>query len=362
MASMLYVVFAMSILSAIWEPPASSPAETAPPIKGWKNRVEVEMSAVRARSRSPRRKQGVKAFLKQWAQGETSAVAMYRICNAIINEDGSDCGRGMNRIANLASLTGGSEKNCSKKLASLLAETALPKLITPIPHEKGEKTITHHLRPTDLIRLIHRQNRSKFGQIFGAIQSSIRDFWASLFASDDGREFKNLHPTLRNKDPEQLQTSIPIVAHEDAAPYGKKRSVNVLQWGPLIVRSNDIESRFVHHGYISKQGEQGEQAETARRAWGKFWDEIDLLADGYHEDGLPIARDEDGTLWKFVFLFTENDFDMDVEHGTPNYKRVDKFCKHCRCTNISSKKTLEPDETLTKTAVFAPKSVVPGWG
>ena len=113
-----------------------------------------------------------------------------------------------------------------------------------IPHERGEKTVTHHLRPTVLIGLIHSQSRRKFGQIFGADRATLRFVWRSLCASDDGSKFRDLHPTLRGKGPEQLQTSIPIIVHEDAAPYGKKRSVNVLQWDPLLVRGSDIESRF----------------------------------------------------------------------------------------------------------------------
>ena len=91
--------------------------------------------------------------------------------------------------------------------------------------------------------------------------TSLGWFWESLFSTEDGQEFKNCHPTLRLQQPEQLQASIPIVAHEDAAPYGKKRSVDVLQWGPLLARGSDMESRFVHHGYISNE----ESAATSPR-------------------------------------------------------------------------------------------------
>ena len=153
-----------------------------------------------------------------------------------MTEDGSDCGRGMDRLAALASLTSSSERNCSNKLRDLPV-TALPKLVQAVPHERGEKTITHHLRPTDLIRLVHSHNRRNFGQIFGADRATIKEFWGALFASDDGRKFQGLHPTSWAKDPEQLQTSIPIIVHEDAPPYGKKRSVNVLQWGCLLYTS-----------------------------------------------------------------------------------------------------------------------------
>ena len=77
------------------------------------------------------------------------------------------------------------------------------------------------------------------------------------------------------------------------------------------------------NGYINKQEDP---AETGRVAWGKFWDAIDEMAEGTDQDG-PIAMDGDGTVWKFVFTFCENDFDMDVEHGLPNYKQTHLFCK-----------------------------------
>ena len=207
-------------------------------------------------------------------------------------------------------------------------------MIREVQDAGHEDTLNHTLPPTDLIRLIHSQNRARFGQIFGADPPRLEQFWRSLFDSEDGREFKRLHPGLRDEDPEHLQTSIPLVIHEDAAPYGKKRSVNVLQWGPLLVNGSDIESRFVHHGYTSNK--QAAPAATAGRAWEKFWDEVDAMAKCLDQRGTPITCDDDGTTWKFVFTFCENDFDMDVEHGLPNYKRAILFCKHCRCLLYTS--------------------------
>ena len=245
--------------------PPQAPAETAINVRGWKKTAEMEETK---RSRSPLpRHRDVNAFLKSWATGETSSVGIWRLSYAIVRVDGTNAGYGMSRLADLATESSGSTINCSRNLKQLLAATALPKMIREVPHQKGERTITHLLRPTDLFRLIHSRNRHKFGQIFGASRTALKSFWTSLFASEDGREFKALHPSLRAKDPEQLQTSIPIVVHEDAAPYGKKRSVNVVQWGPLIVKSSDIESRFAHHGYISKRRDP---AETARRASGEI--------------------------------------------------------------------------------------------
>ena len=205
----------------------------------------------------------------------------------------------------------------------MLAETALTAMVYEVPHERGEYHITHHLPPSNVIKMIFSYNRKKFGTIFGADKAKLKAFWTDLFSSDEGKEYKNLHPTLIDQTPEQLETSIPFIVHEDAAPYGKKSSVNVLQWGPLHTHGSDIESRFVHHNYIAKKGAP---AETARKAWSVFWKEVEHMADGCDIYGNPLAREEDGTVWKFVFTFSLSDFDMDREHGLPNFNRGELFC------------------------------------
>ena len=99
----------MSALQAIWDPPLQ-PAATARQMKGWKIQVDMERAAHVARSRSPRRRCGVKAMLKSWAKGDSSAVGVWRLCHAIVTEDGTDAGRGMRRLAELGSTTSGSEQ------------------------------------------------------------------------------------------------------------------------------------------------------------------------------------------------------------------------------------------------------------
>ena len=122
--------------------------------------------------------------------------------------------------------------------------------------------------------------------------------------------------------------------HEDAAPYGKHGQLMSFSWGPLFVNGSDIESRFIHHGYI-KEKKLAEPAEIGRPPWEKFWEEVEYMVEGRDRNGTPIAKDDDGTMWKFVFLFCENDLDMDQEHGLPNCKRAHLFCKHCRATNLT---------------------------
>ena len=115
MATIMFPVWlAMSVLQAIWEPQVQ--AEPAlKRIKGFKARADAEYAQA-VRERSPRRRHhGVKAMLKSWASGDMSTKCMWNLCHSIVTEDRSDCGRGMSRLAALASGSSGSEK--------LLAET-----------------------------------------------------------------------------------------------------------------------------------------------------------------------------------------------------------------------------------------------
>ena len=183
----------MSALQALWEPAAPAKIKTTCPFK----RVEVERHFLQDREMSPRRRCGVKALLKSWAMRDSSTVQIWRCCHAVVAKDCSDAGLGIARIAELATSSSGSEQNCMKNMHKLLAATSLPKMIQEVPHERGEYTVAHTLPPTEVIRLIHSHNRAKFGHIFSADTVRLKEFWRSLFDSDDGREFQQLHPVFR---------------------------------------------------------------------------------------------------------------------------------------------------------------------
>ena len=104
MAAFAFVFVAMSVLQAVWA--QAAPAKVK--VKGCFKQVEMEL--LNARDRSPRRRCGVKAMLKTWAKGENSTVGIWRLCHAIVTEDGTDAGCGMSRLAALGSARSGSEK------------------------------------------------------------------------------------------------------------------------------------------------------------------------------------------------------------------------------------------------------------
>ena len=116
MQALVVVVVAMSALRQVWEP-RSPQAAPATKVKGWKRKIEMEEEEA-ARPRSPRRRFGAKAMLKSWAKGDSSACTVWKLCHAIVTEDGTDAGHGMSRLAQLGSASSGSEK--------LLAEIKRP--------------------------------------------------------------------------------------------------------------------------------------------------------------------------------------------------------------------------------------------
>ena len=156
-----------------------------------------------ARERSPRRRAAVKSHLISWAMGESSAVAIWRMCHAVAKIDSPDAGQGMKRLAEVASdQTNGSEQNCARKLRDLLAATALPKMIKGIPHATGEETVTHILCPTDLIRFIDSHIPDQVRHDLRGGPSEAQGVVAiSIFASPDGQDFKQLHPALGTRTP-----------------------------------------------------------------------------------------------------------------------------------------------------------------
>ena len=182
---LLSVFLAMSVLEPIWAKERLQQPLHRKVSRGLLQKAEAEGYNCTARSRSPRGRSGaVKSFLKSWAIGDITAVGLARFASGIVTEDKTDAGIGMSRLAGIASMTSSSDKNCSSKSIDLLSQTGLDTLVRPVPHAKKEKTITYHLRPTDLMRLIHSRNRRKFGQIFGANKADLKAFWEFLFSTE----------------------------------------------------------------------------------------------------------------------------------------------------------------------------------
>ena len=118
----------------------------------------------------------------------------------------------------------------------------------------------------------------------GCNPHSLENFWTHLRSSSAGREIFERHPHLQGH--RDLRHTIPIITHIDAGPYSKRRSVKLFQWGPLLCRGCDYETRFVSFSWITKDPSR---AHLPNLAWDEFRKSLDVLSRGVTEDGAPLA-------------------------------------------------------------------------
>ena len=113
------------------------------------------------------------------------------------------------------------------------------------------------------------------------------------------------HPSLRNKTAYDLRHSTPLILHEDAGPFSKRGSCNILQWGSLLGIGSDLDIRFpVFSHVVDKRASP--QFDTV---WELFYSDRDCLSVGML-NGVPICKTDDGTIWKGTFLFGQTDLDQ----------------------------------------------------
>ena len=92
----------------------------------------------------------------------------------------------------------------------------------------------HCILPSTYLNAVFTINRTDFTKVFCADTDKLMDFRTKLFSSPEGREMKAQHPHLHRVTVADLAHTIPVVVHEDGAPYTKKSSCNTAFVAPLI--------------------------------------------------------------------------------------------------------------------------------
>ena len=167
-----------------------------------------------------------------------------------------------------------------------------------------------------------QNNEAKFkAHIVGGHVDKIQEFWEGLFSSPQGAELRRLHPNLRDKSPADLRYAIPLRLHEDAGPFSKGGSVNVISWSPLLAKGKELECKFIFCMYI-KLAEQG----AAEEAWREFIIDLVSLAEGMMGIGEPIIGD-DGVNWSGIMLFGGGDLEVEcLSWGLASYNQAESDC------------------------------------
>ena len=199
--------------------------------------------------------------------------------------------------------------------------------------EEPESPVGRFVGVGTLIKELHR-NSEVFKVRLGARKHKVASFWKDLFSSEQGAELKSLHPHLKDVDVSTLATCIPIVIHEDAAPFTKNKSAATCSWSGLLGVGSEIQSKFIHHSFVKKTDDTW-MASSA--VWAQFFDELDLLFTGYDKDGIAFMEDEDG-VWRVCLLFGKGDSEQQVVvYGLPGYSHSGRergVCGYCDADRV----------------------------
>ena len=170
----------------------------------------------------------------EWADGEIHATSLARLAKSA-KRDGLDIGMN-NNFANCGS---DALHNCSKDLKHLLEASGAFDHVTPAGGDFFEWCIS----PCEVIKLLTRRESTFKKHLCPSVETSEM-FWRDLFSTEEGMEYKQLHPHLKHKTVDQLKTSVALRTHEDAGPYSKVKGMNVVSWSSLHGRGIDLETKY----------------------------------------------------------------------------------------------------------------------
>ena len=220
------------------------------------------------------------AWLFDWAWGAISAPRVRDYCRAAI--EGGLRAPLLSSIARTKSI---SEGNCHRQLINLFCKDNEFKMVDCIEGSQVDAIVLPH----KFFSAFHRSYPEQFCRQMGANPWKLEQFWAQLRDSDYGQEVFDEHPHLHNRD---LRYVIPIITHVDAGPYSKRSSVKLFQWGPLLSRGNDYETRFVSFSWLTKDTSR---EDLPNKAWDAFIDSLNVLQRGCTDDGMALAPAGDGS-------------------------------------------------------------------
>ena len=88
-----------------------------------------------------------------------------------------------------------------------------------------------------------------FARTVGADRRKVRDFWAGFRANPEAATFLAGHPLLHGMAEADLEYLIPLTVHEDAGPFAKKKSCNILFFECIGGREREgaaVNDRLLH--------------------------------------------------------------------------------------------------------------------
>ena len=175
----------------------------------------------------------------EWSDGNISSVGLVRISRAARRD-----GNLIPMLSKLCDLGTDDFKNVFREFRThILDKGGIFRRLTPIPRSK----YTHGILPSTILKIL-AESPNQFRLRLGADEERLKAFWTDIFSTRDGMELKNLHPFLRNRTIESLKRTIPGRIHEDAGPFTKAKTVNMISWSSLMGSGTELEIKYLSLG------------------------------------------------------------------------------------------------------------------
>jgi len=181
--------------------------------------------------------------------------------------------------------------------------------------------IKHFVKPSMVMDSILQSSPGKFQMLFGAHTFKLVKFWDGFRSSPIGREMCATNPMLASQTPETFSRCIPIVIHEDAGPYAKGHSMNIINFSALLAKGPEHNTKILVATHLSDE-------KTKAANFTFFWDAIIQDFDELALHDKLIGPD--GQMWRAILIFGKGDMEMRMgTWGLPGWSHGVDVCPHC---------------------------------
>lgn len=273
---------------------------------GWRQQAKAKAAAAPADRPPPRQ---ALSHLLDWGDGVQSARKMVgHMADAV--EDGEVTHPMVHRLAGPgADCTAANAARC---VFGMMRECGFCELITEI----RTPLVSHCVLPSSMLKHIYEQYPQVFATTVGADCDKVRSFWATFRGTPEAATFLAGHPLLQGMAARDWQYLIPLTVHEDAGPYAKKKSCNVISFSSLLGEGSEKLRQWPIASYIKAGPSTSEQIDA-------LW--VPLLA-----DFRSLVEDRICGPWRFILMFAKADLEnRSNAWGLPHYNSADQPCAEC---------------------------------
>lgn len=158
----------------------------------------------------------------------------------------------------------------------------------------------------------------------GRTGASSRRLRMGFLSRPANRELKENRPAVRAATAAKLETLVPLTLHADAGPFTKTAACYCVSFSSLLSTGEAALVKYPVGAYVKPGG-----AARDLPFWERLLAALEARGTGY-VNGRFVARDRDGSVWRFTLLFVKRDEDVRAnDFGLAHYAARREVCSEC---------------------------------